>query len=97
LSGNKKRPIASLLKDIISKRSISQNLTIALVSLVFIVVTTILIIIYAKYSHDLQEKLEKDADDFILNISRTLSLPLWHFDYENAQQIGTVYSKNNLF
>lgn len=86
-----------VFKDFIRKRSISQNLTIVLVLLVFLVVTSILTIIYANQSQDLRIKLESDADEFVVSISNTLSLPLWHFDYENAKQVGAVYAKNKLF
>ncbi|MFT5700410.1 MAG: two-component system cell cycle sensor histidine kinase/response regulator CckA [Desulforhopalus sp.] len=78
-------------------RSISTELTISLVVLVFLVQGILLFLMYTRQSDYLYKQLLSKADEYALNLSETLSVPIWDYDDEQIKQIAQGFARNELF
>ncbi len=64
--------------------------------MVFIVEGTLLLFMYHRQSGYLYKQLQAKADEYAVNLSETLSSPLWEYDNEQIRHIGEGYARNNL-
>ncbi|NNF99464.1 MAG: PAS domain S-box protein [Desulfobacteraceae bacterium] len=95
MSEANKKTIVEKLSRLFGKRSISRNLTGVLAILVLVVVASILSLAYLKVSHDMHRELERKADEHIYYLSKSLSIPIWSFDSEGIELVGSVFSKTD--
>ncbi|BBO72385.1 hypothetical protein DSCA_63150 [Desulfosarcina alkanivorans] len=77
------------------RRSISMELSISLVLLVFIVEGVLLLLIYHRQAADLFHQLQAKADEYAINLSETLAVPIWDFDDEQIRRIGEGFARND--
>ncbi len=82
--------------DSLRRRSISTELAISLVLLVFIVQGVLLALVYNRQADDLYRQLEAKADEYAINLSETLAVPIWDLDDEQIRRIGEGFARNNL-
>jgi two-component system cell cycle sensor histidine kinase/response regulator CckA len=82
--------------DSLRRRSISTELAISLVLLVFIVQGVLLALVYNRQADDLYHQLEAKADEYAINLSETLAVPIWDLDDEQIRRIGEGVARNNL-
>ncbi len=78
------------------RRSISKELAISLVLLVLLVEGVLLILIYNRQADDLFRQLHAKADEYVINLSETLAVPIWDFDDEQIRRIGDGFARNDL-
>lgn len=78
------------------RRSISMELAISLVLLVFIVEGFLLFIIYNRHADYLYRQLHAKADEYAVNLSETLAVPIWDLDDEQIRRIGEGLARNDL-
>ena len=78
------------------RRSISTELAISLVLLVFLVEGVLLILIYNRQADELYRQLQVKADEYVLNLSETLVVPIWDLDDEQIRRIGEGFARNEL-
>ncbi len=78
-------------------RSISTELTISLVLLVFMVQGVLLFLMYTRQSDYLYKQLLAKADEYARNLSETLSVPIWDYDDGQIRQIAEGFARNDLF
>lgn len=78
-------------------RSISTELTISLVVLMILVQGILLFFMYTRQSDYLYKELLSKADEYALNLSETLSIPIWDYDDEQINQIAQGFARNELF
>jgi signal transduction histidine kinase/CheY-like chemotaxis protein/HAMP domain-containing protein len=77
-------------------RSISTELAISLVLLVLLVEGLLLFLIYKQQSEALLAQLQEKADEYAINLSETLAVPIWDLDDEQIRRIGEGYARNEL-
>ncbi len=77
-------------------RSISTELTVSLFLLVLLVEGILLLIVYSRQSQFLQQELERKADIYGFNLSEVLGVPIWNIDDEQVENIGSVYTQNEI-
>ena len=78
-------------------RSISTELAISLVLLVFLVEGVLLFFIYRRQADYLHRQLQAKADEYASSLSEILSVPIWDYDDEQIRRIGEGYTRNDLF
>jgi len=78
------------------RRSLSTELAISLVTVVILVVGAILFLLYNRQSDLWYRQLQTKADEYAVNLSETLAVPMWDFDDEQIQRIGEGYTRNNI-
>jgi PAS domain S-box-containing protein len=78
-------------------RSISTELTISLVFLVFLVQGVLLFFMYNRQADYLYHQLLSKADEYARNLSETLSGPIWDYDDGQIRQVAQGFSRNELF
>ena len=78
-------------------RSIFTELTISLVFLVFLGQGILLFLMYTRQSDYLYQQLLSKADEYAINLSETLSVPIWNYDDGQIRQIAQVFARNDLF
>jgi PAS domain S-box-containing protein len=78
------------------RRSLSIELAISLVAVVVVVVGAILFLLYNRQSNYWLRQLQTKADEYAINLSETLAVPLWDFDDEQIRRIGEGYTQNNI-
>jgi two-component system cell cycle sensor histidine kinase/response regulator CckA len=78
------------------QRSISIELAISLVLLVFLVEGVLLFFIYQRQSGYLFRQLQAKADEYAASLSETLSVPIWDYDDEQVRRIGEGFARNDL-
>jgi PAS domain S-box-containing protein len=78
-------------------RSISTELTISLVFLVFLVQGVLLFLMYTRQADYLYHQLLSKADEYSKNLSETLSVPIWDYDDGQIRQIAQGFARNELF
>lgn len=78
-------------------RSISRELTISLVILVFLVQGVLLFLMYKRQAVYLYDQLLSKADEYAINLAETLSVPLWDYDDMQIEQIAQGFARNDLF
>jgi PAS domain S-box-containing protein len=79
------------MKFNIKKRSLSFELAVGLILIIVIVESAILGYIYSRQSRLLLRELNNRADDHAANISEVLAIPIWDFDDEQIEKIGSGY------
>ena len=77
-------------------RSIARNLAISLFLLVIIAGGIFLAVLYSKQSQLLLQELENEADDYANYLGEILAVPIWDYDDEQIEKIGTGFAKNEL-
>ncbi len=77
-------------------RSISIELAVSLVVLVFLVQGGLLFFMYNRQADYLYRQLLAKADEYTVNMSETLSAPLWDYDDGQIRQIGQGFARNDL-
>jgi signal transduction histidine kinase/ActR/RegA family two-component response regulator len=80
----------------LKRRSLSFELAISLVILVFLFEGLFLFLFYKREARHLYQDLESKADEYAVNLSEILSVPLWDFDDEQIRMIGEGYARNKL-
>ena len=78
------------------RRSISIELAISLVLLVFLVEGVLLILIYHRQADYLYRQLQLKADEYAVNLSETLAVPIWDLDDEQIRRIGDGFVRNDI-
>lgn len=78
-------------------RSISKELTISLVCLVFLVQGVLLFSVYTRQADYLYNQLLLKADEYANNLSETLTVPMWDYDDGQIMKIAQGYAQNDLF
>lgn len=78
-------------------RSISTELTISLVFLVFLVQGVLLFLMYNRQADYLYHQLLSKADEYAINLAETLSVPIWDYDDGQIRQIAQGFARNELF
>ena len=89
---------SSALKSIRLKRwrSISTELAVSLVLLVLMVEGVLLLLIYKQQAENLYNQLQEKADEYAVNLSETLAVPIWDLDDEQIRRIGEGFARNEL-
>ena len=87
LSGNSKAKTPSLLKA----RSLSRELAFSLVILVLLFEGFFSFFSITVRPNSLSRELEKKADEYAVNLSEILRVPLWDYDDEQIRMIGDGY------
>jgi signal transduction histidine kinase len=82
--------------DLLKTRSLSFELAISLVILVFVFEGLFLFFLYSRQADYLYRELEKKADEYTVNLSEILRVPLWDFDDEQIHMIGEGVARNEL-
>ncbi|MFO7712937.1 ATP-binding protein [Desulfosarcina sp.] len=80
----------------LNHRSISIELAISLVMLVLLVEGVLLFLIYNRQADYLYRQLQAKADEYAVNLSETLAVPIWDFDDEQIKRIGEGFARNDL-
>jgi len=80
----------------LKKRSLSFGLAISLILIIIIVESGILGLIYTRQSRILLQELNNKADDYAANISEVLANPIWDFDDEQINNIGSGYVSKDI-
>ncbi len=78
------------------RRSISIELAISLVLLVFLVEGVLLTMIYHRQADYLYRQLQLKADEYAVNLSETLAVPIWDLDDEQIRRIGDGFVRNDI-
>ena len=78
------------------RRSISNELAISLVLLVFLVEGVLLFLIYNRQADYLLRQLQLKADEYAVNLSETLAVPIWDLDDEQIRRIGEGFVRNDI-
>ncbi len=78
------------------QRSISRNLSLALLSILILVEGILLIFVYQRESAVMLHQIEVRADDYITNLGQVLAVPIWNFDEEQIEKIGTGFATYDL-
>ncbi len=78
-------------------RSIFTELTISLVFLVFLGQGILLFLMYTRQADYLHHQLLSKADEYAINLSETLSVPIWNYDDGQIRQIAQGFARNDLF
>jgi len=71
-------------------------LAISLVILVFLFEGLFSFFLFKRQARHLFQNLESKADEYAVNLSEILSVPLWDFDDEQIRIIGEGYARNKL-
>ena len=74
--------------------SISRNLTLSLVAVIFGLFTTFLSFYYYQLVQGEQLALENTADNYIQSMVSTLDVPLWDIDRDNIKRVCSFYFEN---
>lgn len=77
-------------------RSISTELSVSLVLLVLLVEGVLLLLIYNRQADELYRRLEEKADEYAVNLSETLAVPIWDLDDEQIRRIGDGFARNQM-
>jgi len=77
-------------------RSISTELAVSLVLLVLLVEGVLLLLIYNRQTDELYRHLEDKADEYAVNLSETLAVPIWDLDDEQIRRIGEGFARNEM-
>ena len=77
-------------------RSLSAELAISLVLIVLLVEGVLLLLIYDRQSDELYRQLQEKADEYAVNLSETLAVPIWDLDDEQIRRIGEGFARNTL-
>jgi signal transduction histidine kinase len=77
-------------------RSISVELAISLVLLVILVEGLLLLLIYRQQVDELHRQMQTKADEYAVNLSETLAVPLWDYDDEQIRRVGEGFARNEL-
>lgn len=78
------------------RRSISIELAISLVLLVTMVEGVLLTLIYHRQADYLYRQLQLKADEYAVNLSETLAVPIWDLDDEQIRRIGDGFVRNDI-
>jgi len=78
------------------RRSISTELAISLVLLVFLVEGVLLFFIYQRQADYLYRQLQAKADEYTSGLSEILAVPIWDYDEEQIRRIGEGFTRNDL-
>ena len=78
----------------LKQRSLSLELAISLVVLVFLFEGLFFFFLYDRQAKFLYRELEKKADEYAINLSEILRVPLWDFDEEQIRMIGDGFARN---
>jgi len=90
------RPTASRSIRLKRWRSISTELAVSLVLLVLLVEGVLLLLIYKQQADNLYRQLQEKADEYAVNLSETLAVPIWDLDDEQIRRIGEGFARNEL-
>ena len=77
------------------KRSIAGELTICLFFLVIVIECILFAFIYTKQVSIQGQELEDKAKDYSDNLGKVLAVPIWDYDDEQIEKIGTVFADND--
>ena len=77
-------------------RSISLELAISLVLLVILVEGLLLLLIYRQQVEELNSQMQAKTDEYAVNLSETLAVPLWDYDDEQIRRVGEGFARNEL-
>lgn len=77
-------------------RSIALNLTISLFLLVIVVEGTIFSILYSQQEQHMTKDIQDTAEAYADYLKEILVVPMWDYDDEQIEKIGTGIAKNNL-
>ncbi|MDH3356733.1 MAG: ATP-binding protein [Desulfobacteraceae bacterium] len=80
----------------IKSRSISRELTVSLILLIIIFEGFLLMFVYTRQARFSLKELNKKADDYAVNIGKVLAVPIWDYDDEQINKIGTGYVQNEV-
>jgi len=83
-------------KPLLTSRSISRDLTFALVVIVLIIATAMGGYIYWQQTEEMWETAEEKGEDTITSVAEILAVPIWNLDYDNARLIGSVYTHDDV-
>jgi signal transduction histidine kinase len=79
-----------------SHRSISLELAISLVLLVILLEGLLLLLIYRQQVDELHRQIQVKADEYAVNLSETLAVPLWDYDDEQIRRVGQGFARSEL-
>ena len=77
-------------------RSISKELAISLILLILLFEGLLLAYLYNRQSQFLLRELNKKADDYSVNLSEVLVVPIWDYDDEQIGKIGIGFVQNDI-
>ena len=77
-------------------RSISKELAVSLILLIILFEGILLAYVYNRQSQFLLQELNKKANDYSVNLSEVLVVPIWDYDDEQIGKIGTVFIQNDI-
>ncbi len=89
------RPKRSLLSIVNpKKRSISRELTAALIITIVVASAIAMSISYFNATRRAEEQLENKASEYMIFLKDILEIPLWNLDKESIENIGRSYAQN---
>ena len=93
-----KDPAGNSLSTIFNhkKRSISKELAVSLILLIILFQGVFLAYVYSRQSLFLIQELNKKADDYSVNLSEVLVVPIWDYDDEQIGKIGAGFVQNDI-
>jgi hypothetical protein len=91
-------PVENSLSKILNlkKRSISKELAVSLILLIILFEGVLLAYVYSRQSLFLVEELNKKADDYSVNLSEVLVVPIWDYDDEQIGKIGAGFIQRDI-
>ena len=78
------------------RRSISRDLTVALVGVVLLASSLVILFNYVVSVKSAREQLVQKAEEYASYLVDSLELPIWHVDEEGVQKIARSYINNDL-
>jgi PAS domain S-box-containing protein len=78
------------------RRSISRNLSLSLLFILILVEGILLAFVYRMESNSMLRQIQVRADDYITNLGQVLAVPIWNFDDEQIEKIGSGFAKYDL-
>ncbi len=93
-----KSPVGNSIPKIFNrkKRSISKELAVSLILLIILFEGVLLAYVYNRQSLFLIKELNKKADDFSVNLSEVLVVPIWDYDDKQIGKIGAGFVQNDI-
>lgn len=76
--------------------SIARNLTYSLVLTVVAASTLIIGLNYFNASRKASIEMERNAQESIIYVTDILEIPMWNFNYQSIEQIGSSFFRNDL-
>ncbi|WP_320008558.1 EAL domain-containing protein [Maridesulfovibrio sp.] len=97
MSENKAVPNRSFLKFKKGERSISRDLSACLVFALAVIIGLVTAYEYFGRSKMLHQEFEDKADNYIEQLAKSVTFPIWNFDMGSLKHVCSAYTQNEQF